>query len=330
MGYFGPSAFLKRFRFLGGRYEVKKRAKVLAAVLVLFAIASLGFAQSKKPNSQLKFAFSVMIMDNPYFIAVKKGFEDRCKELGIQAIVNDAKYDAATQFSQVENYTAMGVDAIVVAPVDSRGIISVVDKAKAKKIVVISEAQGFDNADANIIVNDYDYGVAGGKNAAKWINEKLGGKAEVAIVAQDNVEAVIKRGNGIEDTIKKLAPNAKIVARQTGDTPELAMKIAETVMQAHPNVKVWQCVNDSGALGVYQAIKAMGKNSADFYVGGADATAEALAKMKEKGSIYRSTVDIDPYGTGKKCVDVMLDYVRNGVKHETFYFEMKPIWQSAN
>jgi ABC-type sugar transport system substrate-binding protein len=310
---------------------MKKHGKILAAVLVLCVIVGTTVcAQSQKPNSQLKFAFSVMIMDNPYFIAVKKGFEDRCKELGIQSVVNDAKYDAATQFSQVENYTAMGVDAIVVAPVDARGITTVVDKAKAKKIVVISEAQGFDNADANVIVNDYDYGVAGGKNAAKWINEKLGGKAEVAIVAQDNVEAVIKRGNGIEDTIKKLCPNAKIVARQTGDTPELAMKIAETVMQAHPNVKVWQCVNDSGALGVYQAIKAMGKNSADFYVGGADATAEALAKMKETGSIYRATVDIDPYGTGKKCVDVMLDYVRHGVKHETFYFEMKPVWQSGD
>ena len=303
--------------------------RLLAAVLALFAVAGNASAQSKKPNSQLKFAFSVMIMDNPYFIAVKKGFEDRCKELGIQAIVNDAKYDAATQFSQVENYTAMGVDAIVVAPVDSKSIMSAVDKAKAKKIIVLSEAQGIDNADANVIVNDYDYGVAGGKNAAKWINEKLGGKAEVAIVAQDNVEAVIKRGNGIEDTIKKLSPNAKVVARQTGDTPELAMKIAETVMQAHPNIKVWQCVNDSGALGVYQAIKAMGKNTADFYVGGADATAEALAKMKEPDSIYRATVDIDPYGTGKKCVDVALDYLRNGVKHETFYFEMKPIWQSS-
>jgi ABC-type sugar transport system substrate-binding protein len=307
------------------RYGIRS----LVAALALFAFAGDASAQSKKPNSQLKFAFSVMIMDNPYFIAVKKGFEDRCKELGIQAIVNDAKYDAATQFGQVENYTAMGVDAIVVAPVDSKSIMSAVEKAKAKKIIVVSEAQGIDNADANVIVNDYEYGVAGGKNAAKWINEKLGGKAEVAIVAQDNVEAVIKRGNGIEETLKKLSPNAKIVARQTGDTPELAMKIAETVMQAHPNVKVWQCVNDSGALGVYQAIKAMGKNTADFYVGGADATAEALAKMKEKDSIYRATVDIDPYGTGKKCVDVALDYLRTGVKHETFYFEMKPIWQSA-
>ncbi len=308
---------------------MKRRARILAAALVLCMAMGAVSAQSQKPNSQLKFAFSVMIMDNPYFIAVAQGFKDRCKELGIQSIVSDAKYDAVTQISQIEDYTAMGVDAVVAAPVDSRGILDVVAKAEAKGIIVISEAQGFDNADANVIVNDYNYGVAGGKDAAKWINEKLGGKAEVAIVAQDNVEAVIKRSNGIEDTIRKLCPNATIVARQSGDTPEKAMQIAETVMQAHPDVKVFQCVNDSAALGVCQAIKAMGKDTADFYVGGADATAQALAKMKEPGSIYRSTIDIDPYGTGKKCVDVMLDYVRNGVKHQTFYFDMNPIWQVA-
>lgn len=300
---------------------------ILMSVLML-AVTGNAFGQSAaKPNSQLKFAFSVMIMDNPYFVSVKKGFEDRCKELGIQCIVSDAKYDAATQYAQVENYIALGVDAMTIAPVDSKSISTLVEKAKSKKIIVVSEAQGISNADANIIINDYDYGVAGGKNAAKWINEKLGGKAEVAIVAQDNVEAVIKRGNGIEDTIKKLAPGAKIVSRQTGDTPELAMKIAETVMQAHPNVKVFQTVNDSAALGVLAAIKAMGKNTSDFYIGGADATSEALTKIKEKGSVFRSTIDIDPYGTGKKCVDVMLDYVRNGSKNETIYFDMKPIWQ---
>ncbi len=306
---------------------MKKLVALVCTLLLSIACFGNAFAQTQKPNAQLKFAFSIMVMDNPYFISVKKGFEDRCKELGIQCIVSDAKYDAATQYGQVENYLALGVDAMLIAPVDSKSISTLVAKAKSKKIVVVSEAQPIANADANIIVNEYNYGVAGGTNAAKWINEKLGGKAEVAIIAQDNVEAVIKRGNGIEDTIKKLAPNAKIVSRQAGDTPEQAMKIAETVMQAHPNVKVFQAVNDSGALGVYAAIKAMGKNTSDFYIGGADATAEALSKMKEKGSVYRSTIDIDPYGTGKKCVDVMLDYVRTGVKNETFYFDMKPIWQ---
>jgi ribose transport system substrate-binding protein len=301
-----------------------KKTFMFVMVLVLLMSA---FVMADAAGKKLKFAYSIMILDNPYFIAVKKGFEDRCKELGIEPVINDAKYDAATQLSQVENYIAQSVDAICISPIDQRGIESVVAKAIQKKIVVVSEAQGIKNAQANIIVNDYDYGVANGKNAAKWINEKLGGKAEVLIIAQDNVEAVKLRGNGMEDVIKKECPNAKIIARQTGDTPELAMKIAETILQSHPNIKVIAAVNDSSAIGAYEAVKAMKKNTADFYIGGADATDQVKAKMLEAGSVIRVTVDIDPYGTGKKCVDVMLDYLKTKPKGETFYFDMIPIWQ---
>lgn len=62
---------------------------------------------------------------------------------------------------------------MTIAPVDSKSISSLVEKAKSKKIVVVSEAQPISNADANIIVNEYNYGVAGGTNAAKWINESF-------------------------------------------------------------------------------------------------------------------------------------------------------------
>lgn len=285
-------------------------------------------ADTTVSTEKLKFGFSIMIGDNPYFIEVKKGFEDRCKELGIESVAVDAKYDSPTQISQVENMITSGCQAICIAPVDAKGLETVVDAAKNKNIIVVAEAQGIANADANVIVNDYDYGVANGTNAAKWINEKLGGEANVLIISQDNVEAVIQRGNGIEETIKKLCPNAKIVARQTGDTPEAALKIAEAALTAHPEINVIACVNDSSALGAYEAVKAKVKDTSLFYVGGADYTAEAKAKMLEAGSFFRATVDIDPYGTGKKCVDVMLDYIKNGSKGETFYFDMIPIWQA--
>jgi ribose transport system substrate-binding protein len=289
--------------------------------------ASATTASTVQADEKLKFGFSIMIGDNPYFIAVKKGFEDRCKELGIEPVSVDAKYDSPTQISQVENFISSGVQAICIAPVDAKGLENVVDQAKSKGIIVVAEAQGIANADANVIVNDYEYGVANGKNVTKWINEKLGGKANVLIISQDNVEAVIQRGNGIEDTIKKESPEAVIVARQTGDTPEAAMKIAESVLTAHPEINVIACVNDSSALGAYEAVKAIVKDTTLFYVGGADKTDEAVAKMKEPDSFFRATVDIDPYGTGKKCVDVMLDYVKNGSKNETFYFDMIPVWQ---
>ena len=278
-------------------------------------------------GKKLTFAYSIMVMDNPYFIAVKQGFEDRAKELGITTIVNDAKYDAATQISQVENYITQKVDAIAISPIDSKGLESVVERAKEAGIIVVGEAQPVENAHGNYIVNEYEFGYLNGSNVAKWINEKLGGEAEVLIIAQDNVEAVKRRGDGLEDAIKEFAPNAKIVARQTGDTPELGMKIAETVLQSHPNLKVIAGTNDSGALGAYEAVMAMNRATPDFYVGGADATAEALAKMKEENSVYRFTIDIDPYGTGRRLVDMMLEYVQEGPKNETRYFDMTPVWQ---
>jgi ribose transport system substrate-binding protein len=316
---------------------------LLTAILVLSVLSACAKTPESNKSAQsnssqetnnestkkLKFAYSIMIMDNPYFIAVKKGFEDRAKELGIETTVNDAKYDAATQLSQVENYLTQKFDAIAISPIDQKGIEGVVEKAREAKIVTLSEAQPIANADGNLIVNEYEYGVAIGTNAANWINEKLKGEAEVLIIAQDNVESVKQRGNGVEETIKKLAPKAKIIARQTGDTPELAMKITETVLQAHPNLKVIAATNDSGGLGAFEAVIAANKATPDFFVGGADATEQALAKMKEKDSIYRATVDIDPYGTGKKMVDMMLKYVKEGPKKETIYFDMKPILQDS-
>ncbi len=327
---------------------IKKLALVLAMVLV-FMVAATGCGSSSAPSQdqetvqqstvetnkpteegkKLKFAFSIMVLDNPYFISVKKGFEDKCKELGIEAISVDAKYDVAKQVNDIENLIEQKVDAILIAPIDQKALLPVVEKAKSKGIIVVSEAQAIDNANGIYTIDEYQYGTIIGTNAANWIKEKLGGKAEVVIVSQDNVEPVIQRGNGIEDAIKKNCPDAKIVARQAGDSPEKGMKIVESVLQKNPNVKVIVANNDSGALGGYEAVKAMGKATPDFFVGGADATAEAIAKMKEPDSIYRATVDIKPYDSGKECVDIMNKYVKEGApaQPEKFFMKMFPVLQ---
>ena len=285
-------------------------------------------AATTTAGEKLKFGFSVAILDNPYFIEVANGFKDACAENGIEAVINDAKYDATEQYNQMENYISMGVDAICVAPVDAKSLEAVVAKAQEGGIRVISEAQGISNADANVIVDDYKYGVANGENVSKWINEKLDGKGKVLILSLDNVEAVILRGNGIQDTIKANCPDAVIVARQMATTIEEAMKVTETVLQANPDVNVIACVNDQLALGAFEAVKNMNIDDVNFFIGGADNTAEMITKMKEAGSLLRSTIDIDPYGTGKKCVEVMLANLKASEGGKNYFFEMIPVWQS--
>jgi len=309
---------------------INKKFFLLLTLMLCLVLFTVGMSSVvAKDDSNLRFGFSIMNINNPYFIAVKEGFENRCQELDIEPVIVDAKYDVAKQVNDVENMIQQNVDAMMIAPIDQNALQTLVERAKERGIVVVSEAQPIDNAHGIYTIDEYEYGVVIGGNAAKWINEKLDGKAQVIIISQDNVEAVIQRGNGIEDTIKKLAPEAEIVARQAGDTAEKGMKIVESVMQRYPDVKVVVGVNDSGALGGHEAVQAMGKATPDFFVGGSDATAEAIAKMKEPGSVYRATVDILPYQTGVECADIMYDYVMNGApaEPETFLMKMQPVWQ---
>ncbi|MDR1901555.1 MAG: sugar ABC transporter substrate-binding protein, partial [Treponema sp.] len=174
--------------------------------------------------------------------------------------------------------------------------------------------------------NDYEYGVANGTNAAKWINEKLGGKAEVLLITLDHVETVKLRGDGMEDTIKKLCPNAVIVARQYAENMETAMNITETVLQAHPNLNAIACVNDQHAIGALEAVKNMGIKNDNFYIGGADYTDEGVQKMKEPGSYFRVTADIQPDFYGAYGAEKLYQYATTGPVEETQYFAIKAVW----
>lgn len=310
---------------------MKKRVVLVAVLGLLVCMSGIVWAGGGQEGKEMKmkFGLSVATLDNPYFIEVAGGFKDRCEELGIEAIIADAKYDAALQNDQFENFMAMGVQAMCACPVDQKGLGLVTKKAIDKGIIVVSEAQKIDNANGHVIVDDYGYGEVNGTNAAKWINHKLGGKAEVMLLTLDHVEAVKLRGDGMRDVITKECPNAKIVTRQYAESMEKAMNIVDSVLTANPKVRVISCVNDQLALGALAAVQSKGIKDELFYIGGADFTEEAQAKMAIPGSYFRVTVDIGPRQAGIDCVDMMYDYVKNGPKGETKFFDMNSHWQKG-
>ncbi len=299
---------------------------VIVALTLLLALAAIAPMASAE---EVVIGMSIPQLANPYFVTVMNGVQAKCDELGYKLTVVDAGYDVAKQVSDFENFGNQGVTCVIACPIDSNALVPVVDQLREKGVIVISFAQIIENAHAIFTLDEYTYGVAIGENAAKWINEKLGGKAQVLIISQDNVEAVVKRGDGIQDTIEKLCPEAEIVARQAGDNPTKGMEITENIMQQYPDVKVITGNNDSGPLGAYEAIIGMGKATEDFYIGGGDATPEAIEKMKEEGSVYRATVDLGPYDTGMDCVAKLAEFLESGIPEEApyGYFRMIPVWQ---
>lgn len=283
-------------------------------------------APKQEEAKKIRIGFAVMDLANPYFVSIANGFKAQCEKLGIEATVTDSKMDATTQVNAIENYIASKMDVIICAPVDPKAIEPLVKKAHEAGIKFLSEAQMVEGSDGFITLDEYSYGLVGGKMAGEWLKNNAKGPVEVAVLDLPELKPIIDRARGLEDGVKEMYPEAKIVAHQSASTPETGMKAAETILQANPNVKVIVAINDAGALGAYEVVKSMGKDKADFYVGGLDATAEAIAKMKEGGA-YRGTVDIDPVGTGALCADTALKILKEGPLKEKILIPMKPVTQ---
>lgn len=279
-------------------------------------------------SKDIKLGFVCMNLGNPWFVEVKKGFEDACKELGVTGMVVDSQYDVDKQVSDLESLINDNYNGIMISPIDQNATQALVDKAKENNIAISCVAQSQDNSDMRYIVNEYEYGSIIGENAANWINENLKEleKVKVAIISQDNVEAVIPRGDGLQETLEKMCPNVEIVSRQAGDTPEAGMKIIEGVLQQTPDLNIVAAVNDSGGVGGYQAMVAAGFTGDDkVAVFSGDATDEALNAMKEENTIYRGTVDLYPYKAGFESAKKLFEYVQKGRPIEQEDIFLKPV-----
>lgn len=323
-----------------------KRKSLVVLVLILFALVLAGCAGEKvvpdpngsggtnAPEGKLRIAYVPWDTSNPYWVAVINGLQERANEVGADLTVLDPKQDLATQVSMIENLITSKVDAILLSPIDANGVLDVVEKAQAAGIPVLGMNTPIENAWANYTLNEYEYGYNGGKLAAEWINEFLAGEetVEVALLVAPHRAQLIERENGLRDGIIENAPNAKIVAEQAGNDVSLGADAAETFFINYPGLRVIAAVNDAGALGALEIVnQKQDVDKTTFYLGGLDATTEALEKMELPDSVYRATVDISPVQFGRDCLDAGLKLIEEGKDAftEILYMKQEPLKQTA-
>jgi ribose transport system substrate-binding protein len=283
-------------------------------------------SSSETEVKKIKIGMSVLDLSNPYFKEIANGAQKAADELGIELVINDPKSDPTKQMDAVDNFIADKVDGVILTAVDKNQGNTSAEKLKEAGIPVLALIHPLDtDVDIFIKLDEYKYGQMGGANAGNWIKDKFSGQeVEVAILDYPKLPQIIDRANGIIDKIKEIAPNAKIVAQQSAATPEEGLKAMETILQANPNVKVVAAINDAGALGALEAFKAAGKTDENIFIGGLDATAEAVSKINEKG-FYRATVDIDPNGTGALAVQQIFKLLNNESVEKSIDVPMNPV-----
>ncbi len=212
---------------------------------------------------------------NEFFKTMEQGARDyhAAHEADFELIVNGIKNeeDIAGQVSLVETMIARQVDALVIAPADSKAMIAVLAKALDAGIVVVN----IDNKlDAEVLAQR---GIAipfvgpdnraGARMAAEHLAKDLKPAAEVALITgMPSAFNGIQRRLGFEDAMK--AADAKIVASQAANWEMAkANQVASGIISEHPNLKALLCANDSMALGAVAALEQAGKTGAVQVVG---------------------------------------------------------------
>lgn len=299
-----------------------KKILVLLLVLVMLVSVLVGCSnEDADKDSPTKVAYVTMDVTSPYFISMINGMKEKAQELGFELTIHDGKYEAQPQIDAIETLIVQEVDVIILSANDPTALKPSVDKAKEAGIKVIAANVEMENTDAYISLIEKEYGLAGGEIAGKYIAENMNGKAKVAVLAFTQVPAVIQRTEGLKEGILKYAPNAEFVAEVEANNRETGLKAIENILQVNPDLNVVVGVSDDAVLGGYEAMMAAQRVGDDVVLVGLDAVEEAVNKIKE-GGIYRGTVDIDPFGSGKIIIETAKKIIDGETITEMIKFPM--------
>jgi ABC-type sugar transport system substrate-binding protein len=276
-----------------------------------------------------KIGFAVPDQSHPLFVYILDALKKLIEEQGGELLVANAAGDVNKQINNIENLIASKVQVLIVCPQEPKGVESAIQKAKDAGIkTMLWGNDDLKNVDVIQSASNKAIGIAIGEHVSKWINEKLGGKAEVGLIVSTVTPGLAERSAAFEETIKKNSPNVKFVAKQEALPVADSQKVAENMLTANPNMQVIATVEDSQGLGAYEAVKAAGRAKGDFYINGIGATPEALAKIKE-GGVFRATLDMESATMAQRLADTAVKMAK-GEPVEKLQYAKLTVVDSSN
>ena len=255
---------------------------IAAHVATLFAVTAfagsallpdIAFAQSTNPPMPAagapipRVALVMKSLANEFFITMQDGATayQKAHPKDFDLISNGIKNetDTSAQIRIVEQMIVSKVNAIVIAPADSKAMVPVLKKAVDAGIIVVN----IDNRlDPDVVASKGikipfvgPDNAKGAKLAGDYLAKTLKAGDQVGIV-----EGVSTTTNAQQRTAGFKAAmtqaNIKVVSLQSGDWEiDKGNAVASAMLNEYPNMKALLCGNDNMAIGAVSAIRAAGR-----------------------------------------------------------------------
>jgi ribose transport system substrate-binding protein len=246
---------------------------------------------------------SLLTRVHQFYRGLESGLQSEADKRGYKLIITTGEYDPAKQAAQLENFISIKVDAIILAPCDSKAMGSSIVQANKAKIPVFTIDIANMSSQGKVVSHIASDNKEGGRQAALLLAKALNGKGKVVIINHPGITSVLDRVGGFKEAMDKF-PDIQIIA----DVPawgqrDRAMAIMEDILLKLPDVNGVFGINDDCTLGALAATEAAGKK---IMIVGYDATPEAKKAIAD-GRIYGDAIQY-PVKIGSLAIQTIASY----------------------
>lgn len=238
-----------------------------------------------------------------YYKGLLRGVEGQAADYGYDIRQIFSGLNAQKQVAELSGWLAAGVDAMVVLALDANAMGPIVKKCHEKGILFISYAVFIEGSDGYLSFDDKVAGTVLGEDLVKFIKTRHGGKAEVGFMTYATAQVTVDRIQSVQAILRKELPDT-VMYEAEGPNAADALKATQSMLQAHPNLRIVIGCSDDGCLGARSAFVNNGLEGDDIYIAGFDGAPQNLTLIKDKDPYIRASMGLDIERLGRRSIQI--------------------------
>ncbi len=187
-------------------------------------------------DKEIVIGFSQTAFNHPWRVEMINSAEaEVARHPNVKMVTTDGNADVVKQSSDIRDLISQGVDAIVMSPVESGGLVGAVEEATAAGIPVIVLDRDVFTDKRTVFIGQSNYTM--GAAVAQKMADDLGGKGKILeITGLMGSSPAIGRQEGMMSVLEKY-PEIEILATGDGEwIREPAVKLMEDWLTAYPQI----------------------------------------------------------------------------------------------
>ncbi len=287
---------------------MKRKFLALLTIVCIMGAGLVGcgtMQDQKDPMDEMKKPYIAVIakgFQHKFWQTVREGAEQAAKDFGVTITYEgpDTEAQIDKQVEMLDAALAKNPVAICLAALDSRAVVSGLEKAKERNIPVVGFDSGVESE--TVVATAATDNIAAASLAADKLAEAIGKEGKIAMVVHDQVSTTGKaRRDGFKNRIESAYPNIKIVDIQYGEGDHTkSADAAKAIMTAHPDLKGIYGANEGSAIGVMLAVEELNKVG-KIKVVGFDSGKKQVDSIRSGNML--GAVTQNPYQIGYKAVE---------------------------